>query len=175
VTENDLRDQALSRLSDDFQVAIEAEGVNIVEGTRLRIDLLCYPMPHLIDAGFAPALVGVEFKIIDQRKGAQKGLNKMMWQALTYGQSRFSFGGEMLRPMFVAVCFNRDDLIEPQVYSTLASFCQYANVGYLFWSDRHKWSLRGYGSTYFQRNMDGALYRSNIENVLVNRRVGNVS
>lgn len=170
--ENELIARATEALRCDFDIALEVSGFHLIQRNRVRIDMLCWPKQHLIEAGFVGDSVGIEFKIIDQRKAHQGGLNRLLWQAITYGQSEFIHNSTTYRPAFVLICFNQHELVDIALYKSLLCFCEHANIGELLIC-RDGYIMRSYGRTVWS-NRNGKIYRSNVSTILTNRKIGSI-
>lgn len=168
MTEDELKQQIRQKLSDDFRVVEEIRGFHLIEQWPVRIDFLCYPLPHLSANGFDPFVFGVEAKQIGGY-GAGK-VYRLLWQAITYSQSTFPINGKKHRPGFVLMCVDGEP-DNPDLWRYLLQFAQYANVGLLDFPKYHGWRIRfGGGSYYSQKNGKGK-----VENIGTIRYVGSIS
>ncbi|HSM57745.1 MAG TPA: hypothetical protein VK879_16450, partial [Candidatus Sulfomarinibacteraceae bacterium] len=99
MSEAKLKSYLMQMLSSHFQIRPEVEGTFIPYGTKVILNYLMYPKPHLIERGFDPVWFGVEVKWPGGRGGGNpKGL-RVAYQAITYHWSEFD--GEM--PAFVVI------------------------------------------------------------------------
>jgi len=124
-------------LGNDFIIKDNAEGINPVEQTQVVIDSMLYPRQHLIERGFDASWIGLEVKFIKDFSSADRGKKShLLWQAITYAQSKFNVDENTreIRPYFVVVYvgdfdFQNDE--KGKEWWALLNLAQYGNVGWL--------------------------------------------
>ena len=123
--ETELKAYLVKRLRFDFEIVPEVPGSFLVDGTRVVIDYLFHPRPHLVERGFEDGWFGVEVK--SPQGGQAKGL-RVAWQAITYSMSEFN--GK--RPPFIVLYPSLDAFFgsASDAYR-IKTLLQKANVGYL--------------------------------------------
>lgn len=137
ITENFLKSQIEEILKNDFILRCDVKGQNLVEKTDVRIDYMLYPKQHLIESGFEPDWIGLEVKFIKDFSFADRGKKShLLWQAITYSQSKFNIDENNIeiRPYFVAVYvgdfeFQNDE--KSKEWWALLNLAQYGGVGWL--------------------------------------------
>lgn len=131
-------------LAPHFELEQEVSGVYLVDGSRVRIDLLAIPKQSLIDRGFTDLPIGIEIK----SPASKASSNAFAWQAITYAQSEFK--GE--RPAFVCMFPDVRYFWPEQTAVKMRQFLQFANVGQLetgsYQSNWDQWRIV-FNSTYY--------------------------
>ena len=110
-------------LAPQFEVEAEVTGKYLVDGSRVRIDLLATPKQSLIDQGFIDQPIGIEVK----SPASKASSNAFAWQAITYAQSEFNG----VRPAFVCMFPDVRYFWEDLTAVRMRQFLQFANVGQL--------------------------------------------
>ncbi len=163
----------------DFDILPEVTGTNIVEHDEVRIDFMCYPKQHIIDAGFHPAWFGIEVKHIPQKddgshtSGTTSKITRLFWQAISYAQSEFNIENQNIRPAFVLVHTNRIQSRGNQsLFRNLTALGLYGNVGVLdfFVGKRKGWMITFARYYAFHDNNGIEVYQQ----MLPKRRVGSI-
>lgn len=159
INENFLKDQIVEILNDDFLIHDNVKGQNLVEQTQVFIDYMLYPKQHLIEAGFEPDWIGLEVKFIKDFSSADRGKKShLLWQAITYSQSKFMIDENNIdvRPYFVVVYigdfnFQNDD--KSKEWWTLLNLAQYGSVGWLqiIKSPSLEWVIDFNGGRYYSQ------------------------
>ena len=171
--EEKIKQQVKGLLSNDFEIKEEITGNHLVEQDVVIIDFMIFPKPHLINQGFEAFWVGIECKYIKPNsEHANKKLNKLIWQSISYAHSVFNIDKQLIRPRFVLIAFNREEINASDrtniTWRTLINFAQYANVGVLS-TVSGGWGMSfGTGNHWYYRTNKG---RGN-HNV-IRRQVGN--
>ena len=152
-------------LAPDFDLQSEVTGQYLVDGSRVRIDLLAMPKPSLIDRGFIAEPIGIEIK---SPKSKHASAYAFAWQSITYALSEFN----QVRPAFVVMFPSVDHFWDHQRAVHMQQFLQFGNVGQLKLSDYRsnwfEWSI-AFNVNYFHSTRGlGA-----IPNAAIKRRSGN--
>lgn len=95
-----LKDKFTHLVKTDFRVLPNVVGQELIHQTRVIIDFMLYPKPHLLEAGFDPVWFGVEVKHFGV-SGETGKMSRFLWQCITYVQSIFTIDNEILKPVFV--------------------------------------------------------------------------
>jgi len=170
-----LKKAFIDDFNQDFEIYSHVSGQNIVEQTPVVIDFLIKPKQHLIDNGFDDGWVGVEVKHLKNYK--QSEINSLVWQTLSYAQSRFNIGNMQVRPMFVLMHSNLSLNLQhakqkgiPDDSSGVISFVERGNVGWIEKDEKYIWRI-GFGSHGYFNIKYG---RATIPNLGTKRNAGNV-
>ena len=177
-----LKQLLISKLSSDFELRPDVDGIYIVEPKPVKIDFLLRAKSHIIDGGFTPEWFGVEVKNIYHNGIPKSGkINEVFWQALTYAQSKF----DEKRLPFVLVLVNDDyskiddrktdkktENFDSLTFMFVARFCQYGNIGKLE-LEKNGYSVVFDNNFYFRRR-NGEMQKGKT-NVGIKRNIGNVS
>lgn len=132
-TEEWLIQYATKMLEMDFDIQHEVEGKHLTSGTKVRIDMMLKPKPHL---NLWKWNIGLEVKTFYK---ATHDLQKTAWQAITYSDSTFEGYG---RPDFVLIypCYHHGDErngyspwseFERGTYYGISKLLHYAKAGFL--------------------------------------------
>ncbi len=167
-----IKDAIIQSLGEDFILKPEQRGTHPLLQDRVRIDFLAYPLPHLISGGFDAEWFGIEAKDIGDDVPK---LNRVLCQAITYAQSRFSLGLQTIIPQFVMVCVGQDpEHLRgrlPLAWPVLFSGVQYLNVGWLDLHPKWGWSLKFGAGRYYSQGRG----KSAVENIGRIRYVGSIT
>lgn len=161
--ETELKAYLVKRLQFDFEIVPEVPGSFLVDGTRVVIDYLFHPRPHLVERGFEDGWFGVEVK--SPQGGQAKGL-RVAWQAITYSMSEFN--GK--RPPFIVLYPSLDAFFgsASDAYR-IKTLLQKANVGYFVLEPQSRaWRIKFGAGLYF--HSDTGL--SKTPNIATKRNVG---
>lgn len=74
--ENQLKDLLILKLSSDFDIRPNVDGIHIVETKPVKIDFLLKAKSHLVEKGFTSDWFGVEVKNIYHNGLPESGKNK---------------------------------------------------------------------------------------------------
>ncbi|MBC3234161.1 hypothetical protein [Pseudomonas lurida] len=171
MSETALIDRLIKNIGHDFEIRREVPGYHPMYKKNVRIDLMLKARSHLQEAGFTNEWFGVECKWSDAVQGATSKFTRMVWQSITYAQSKFLVDGEHLVPSFVAVYTpdNLDRIIESHL-ETLLSLGLYGNVGRLYFYRDLSWGIK-FASIYARSSPNG-FHMSH--NQLPARRAGSI-
>lgn len=171
MSESRLTADLIRRLAPDFEILREIRGVHPIDGEGVRIDLMARGRSHLVERGFTNQWFGIECKWADRIGGTTSKTTRMVWQSITYAQSRFGVNGTPVRPAFVAVYTPEDlhSLIERHLKHLLA-LGLYGNVGRLYFYRDGTWGIR-FANIYARASQSG-LYVNRSQ--LPKPRVGSV-
>ncbi|MHC4647722.1 MAG: hypothetical protein ACYTBJ_19830 [Planctomycetota bacterium] len=152
-------------LAPSFDLQSEVTGKYIIDGSRVRIDLLAMPNKNLIDRGFVPEPIGVEIKSPASKNGSAYAF---AWQSVTYALSEFNG----IRPAFVVMFPSADHFWKHERAVHMQQFLQFANVGQLklgaYRDNWDEWSI-AFNVNYFH----SARGLGAIPNAALKRRSGN--
>lgn len=172
--ENQLKTLLVSKLSSDFEIRPDVDGINLVENKPVKIDFLLRAKPHVVKDGFTQDWFGIEVKNIYRKGSPSSGkINELFWQALTYAQSKF----DNQRLPFVLVLANDDystesDESDRQAFFLVARFCQYGNVGKLE-LEKTGYTICFDANLYYRKR--NGIVQVGKTNAGLKRKVGNVS
>lgn len=177
--EPELKRDLVTLLADDFDIISEAEGRWPLDGSKLLLDFLLRPKPHIIEKGFRATAFGIEVKSPISSESVKKLLDCVL-QSYTYTLCEFSG----VRPDFVLIYpeakyFFQYDFHEKYKGDERSKFSlnevrmvrrimQRANVGELVLSERNRYEIQFAASRYF----DPIRGQTRIENLGTTRRVG---
>ena len=168
----------IEALSNDFEIEQEVDGVHIIEKDKVRIDLLIHPKPHLLDEGFHNSWIGVEIKYFDRPEEQIGKVARFFWQAITYQQSIYRLNGIDVRPQFVLLASNIQDVppSKPGGFSMYRSMLQVGNlamVGHLKVFNSDNWDIRFVSSGYMEKK--NGIFKKTKSNAGCGKYIGNSS
>lgn len=105
-SEDELKLWLEAHLADDFDLVREVVGSHLAERTRVQIDYIAYPRPHLVAAGFAQMHFGIEVKFLDPCNGFSSRAARALWQTVSYTDSEFDLAGRPVRLKYALLFSN---------------------------------------------------------------------
>lgn len=105
-SEDELKLWLEAHLADDFDLVREVVGSHLAERTRVQIDYIAYPRPHLVAAGFAQMHFGIEVKFLDPCNGYSSRAARALWQTVSYTDSEFDLAGRPVRLKYALLFSN---------------------------------------------------------------------
>ena len=105
-SEDELKLWLEAHLADDFDLVREVVGSHLAERTRVQIDYIAYPRPHLVAAGFAQMHFGLEVKFLDPCNGFSSRAARALWQTVSYTDSEFDLAGRPVRLKYALLFSN---------------------------------------------------------------------
>lgn len=105
-SERELHSWVKTYLSEDFILHHEVQGRHLAEKSGVRIDFIAYPKQHLIEAGYDDSPFGIEVKFIDPLNGFTRQASRGFWQTITYTDSEFGVGNQIVRPRYAILLSN---------------------------------------------------------------------
>lgn len=173
MNEDSIKKSFIKRVEGDFLILEEVEGYHDFYKQGVRIDFMLKPRSHLVKDGFIDEWFGVEAKWIKGHGGMTSKTTRLIWQSITYAQSRFNVEGSWHVPSFVAIL--TPDSIERSIEdltNKLLGLAHYGNVGRFFFYKHGGWGIK-FAYNYATTSEDGLECYVN-DKQLPKRRAGSV-
>ncbi len=128
--EDELKRWFEKNISRDFYIEGEVEGIHIAESVNVRADYILVAKNHLIASGFTQEPFGVEVKYFNQKQGFLRKITRGFWQAISYNDSTFKLGKNIIKPKFFLIFSNLSFDYE----KVLKNFGTYMENDYAEWN-----------------------------------------
>ena len=181
------------KLSSDFYIYPEVNGIHLSENVNVRIDYILFPREHLVEAGFETSYFGVEVKYFNQESGFTHKTSRGLWQTISYNDSIFYLNNRKIKLkyslIFSNLSFSKElMLIKNYGHETendklewrgMIHVANHARVGeFEIKGDKEEykgWSIKFSGGTYFSSTVynNESKYKKSNEDVINKLRVGN--
>ena len=163
--EKELKIKCSNLLKNDFNIAENLCGFDMIYKKKVIIDFMIFPKEHLIENGFDPVWFGLEVKHFGA-PGQSGKMSRFLWQCVSYVQSEFNIDNRVIRPKCVlgfsdveeSNHFNAESFRDYKImWLSMVRLVAFAHVGILKAdispksTSTHNWSIWFSTSLYFRR------------------------